>query len=145
MKKIKPRKKSKPPKTIKQDYDIPIISVINLENLMRLKPSEEDTAAYFRVNIKTIQRYIRKHCDLTFVQFRNQNMVHTRLSIVRKAIGMAESGNVPMLIFCLKNLCGWRDKHEVSGDKDAPLMFSATDVIRQSVKDAEAMKKKEKK
>ena len=44
-------------------------------------------------------------------------MVHTRLSIVRKAIDKAEKGDNVMLIFCLKNLCGWKDKWDNSDDE----------------------------
>lgn len=84
----------------------------DLKTLMRLNPTLEDTAAFFECNPRTIERYIEKHFELTFVEFRKQNMVHTRLSLIRKAIQQAESGNTAMLIFCLKNLCKWKDKHE---------------------------------
>jgi len=81
-----------------------------LKALMRLKPTLEDTAAFFECTARTIERYIRKEFDLTFVDFREQNMVHTRLTLIRTAIGKAERGDNVMLIFCLKNLCGWKDK-----------------------------------
>ena len=45
---------------------------------------------------------------------------------------MGEGGNVPMLIFCLKNLCGWRDRfdaeaptEEIAEDPKFPAMTSA--------------------
>jgi AraC-like DNA-binding protein len=84
-----------------------------LKALMRLKPTLADTAAFFECAERTIERHIRDTFDLTFVEFREQNMVHTRLSIVRKAIEKAERGDNVMLIFCLKNLCGWRDRSEM--------------------------------
>lgn len=83
-----------------------------LKALMRLKPSLEDTAAYFECSARTVERFIRDSFDLSFVEFRDQNMVHTRLSIIRKAISKAESGDNTMLIFCLKNLCGWKDQYQ---------------------------------
>lgn len=79
---------------------------------MRLKPTLEDTAAHFECSTKTIQRFIRDNFDLDFVQFRDQNMVHTRHGIIRKAIEKAMAGDNTMLIFCLKNLCGWKDRYE---------------------------------
>lgn len=86
------------------------IDLPKLKALMRLKPTLEDTAAFFECSIRTIERYIREQFDLSFVAFREQNMVHTRLNLVRKAIEKAERGDNTMLIFCLKNVCGWRDK-----------------------------------
>lgn len=86
------------------------INPAQLKALMRLKPTLEDTAAHFEVSTRTIERFIKKNFKLTFVEFRNQNMVHTRHGLIRKAIEKALSGDNTMLIFCLKNLCGWRDK-----------------------------------
>lgn len=81
-----------------------------LKALMRLKPTLADAAAFFECSERTIERFIKDEFELTFVDFREQNMVHTRLSIVRKAIEKAEKGDNVMLIFCLKNLCGWKDR-----------------------------------
>lgn len=94
-----------------------------LKAMMRLKPTLEDTAAFFECSTKTIQRFIRDTWDLDFVQFREQNMVHTRLSLIRKAIQMAESGNVPMLIFALKNLTDWKDKQETTINEMKPIQL----------------------
>ena len=80
--------------------------------LMRLKPTLKDTAAFFKCSEKTIERFIRDKHNLTFVDFRDQNMVHTRHGIIRKAIEKALAGDNTMLIFCLKNLCGWKDRYE---------------------------------
>jgi dihydroxyacetone kinase DhaKLM complex PTS-EIIA-like component DhaM len=92
------------------------INFEQLKALMRLKPTQKDTAAFFECSEDTIERIIRKTCDLTFAEFREQNMVHTRFSLIRKAIQKAENGDNVMLIFCLKNLCGWKDKWEQDVD-----------------------------
>lgn len=91
-----------------------------LKNLMRLNPTLEDTAAFFECGQRTVEETIRNHFDLTFREFRQQNMVHTRLSLIRKAVSKAEAGDNTMLIFCLKNLCGWKDRYEqeVTGSSD---------------------------
>lgn len=93
------------------------LDLAKLKALMRLKPSLDDTAAFFECSARTVERVINKHFKVSFVEFREQNMVHTRLNIVRKAISKAESGDNTMLIFCLKNLCGWRDKQPGEEDK----------------------------
>lgn len=87
-----------------------------LKELMRLKPSLEDTAAFFECSKTTVEDAIRHHYDLTFREFREQNMVHTRLMLVRTAIQKAKSGDNTMLIFCLKNICKWADKYEQEVD-----------------------------
>lgn len=90
----------------------------NLKALMRMKPTLKDTAAFFEVSEDTIERYIKSNWGMRFAEFRDQNMVHTRFSLIRTAIQKAERGDNVMLIFCLKNLCGWRDKlpDEIEGD-----------------------------
>lgn len=86
------------------------IDEAKLKALMRLKPTLKDTAAFFECSEDTIERKCQKLAGVSFAEFRDQNMVHTRFSLVRKAITKAESGDNVMLIFCLKNLCDWRDK-----------------------------------
>jgi hypothetical protein len=81
-----------------------------LREIMRFHPTIEDTAAFFEVSISKIEKYIREKWDVTFSVFRDQNMVHTRFNLIRTAIAKAEKGDNVMLIFCLKNLCNWRDK-----------------------------------
>ena len=83
-----------------------------LKALMRLKPTQGDTAAFFECSEDTIDRYIKKNFKVTYAEFREQNMVHTRFSLVRKALQKANNGDNVMLIFCLKNLCGWQDRTE---------------------------------
>jgi hypothetical protein len=89
------------------------VDLDQLKTLMRLHPRLQDTAAFFEVSPDTIESRIKEHFGgITYSEFREQNMVHTRFSIIRKAISEAERGNTAMLIFCLKNLCGWRDRYE---------------------------------
>ena len=92
-----------------------------MKALMRMNPTLEDTAAFFEVSARTIDRFLKKHFGVTFVEFREQNMVHTRLSLIRKALHRAENGSDTMLIFCLKNLCGWSDKKEIIGSDSSPI------------------------
>lgn len=88
-----------------------------LRAILRLKPTLVDCAAFFDVDPSTIERYINRQYNCTYAEFRDQNMVHTRFSLIRKAIQKAEGGDNVMLIFCLKNLCGWTDKVETQEDQ----------------------------
>lgn len=85
---------------------------IDLERLgafCRLKPTLEDCAAFFKCSPDTIAKRIKDEMGLTFTEFRDQNVVHTRYDLVRKAIRKCDHSDT-MHIFVLKNLCGWRDK-----------------------------------
>ena len=94
-----------------------------LRNLCRYKPRLKDVADFFECSEDTIERYIKKNFKKTFAEFRDQNMVHTRFSIIQTAIDEAvNKRKIPMIIFCLKNLCGWKDKIEHSGDQENPIV-----------------------
>ncbi len=79
---------------------------------MQMKPTKEDTMAFFNVHEETFNRIMKEDYNTNFRDFRKTHMVHTRHALIRKAITMAKKGNEKMLIFCLKNLCGWSEKVE---------------------------------
>ena len=77
---------------------------------MRMKPTLKDVANFFQCSEDTIENHIKAKWGKRFSEFRDENMVFTRFNLIRTAIQKAEKGDNVMLIFCLKNLCGWRDK-----------------------------------
>lgn len=83
-----------------------------LEALCRLNPTLKDCAAYFQCSEDTIENRAKEFGYESFSDLRDKNMVHTRLHLIRTAVKQAENGNTAMLIFSLKNLCGWADKQE---------------------------------
>jgi hypothetical protein len=87
------------------------IDIDELAALCRMKPTQQDCASFFKCSLDTIERVIKAHCGLTFAEFRDQNMVHTRFSLIRSAIQKSATSDT-MHIFCLKNLCKWNDKQE---------------------------------
>lgn len=99
----------------RSDDDLPpeqadLLTLKRLKAFMRINPSLEDTANYFDTTTRAIQRFLEAQ-GTTFVAFREQNMVKTRRALIRKALDLAiNKGNTAMLIFCLKNLCDWRDR-----------------------------------
>ena len=80
-----------------------------LKELMRLKPTLKDAAAFFEVGTTTIERVIKTRTGLSYGVFRQERMVHTRMNLIGNALNKANSGDNTMMIFCLKNLCGWAD------------------------------------
>lgn len=84
-----------------------------------MNPTLKDCAAFFKCSEDTIERRSKEFGYLDFADLRNKSMVHTRLNLIRTAIKQAENGNSTMLIFSLKNLCGWADKQEVETKVEA--------------------------
>jgi AraC-like DNA-binding protein len=93
-----------------------------LKAICRLKPTLKDVAAFFQCSEDTIERRCKTYGNCTFAEFREQNMVHTRFDLIRKAMRMAET-NPTMMIFCLKNICKWVDKHDVDIAQVKPFEF----------------------
>ena len=100
------------------------IDAKKLASFMRLKPTMEDCAHFFECSPSAIEKFIKRHYKMTYSDFRDKNMVHTRFSLVRTALERANKGDNVMLIFCLKNLCGWKDKQEHSLDDERPIKLA---------------------
>ena len=92
-----------------------------LAKIMELRPTLDQTAAIFGVSQDTIERRIREWDSLSFAEFRDKNMNHTRIKLSQKALDLALAGNTTMLIFCLKNFCGWSDKYKNNESHDTSL------------------------
>lgn len=96
--------------------------------LCRLKPTQKDCADFFGVSPDTIENRVKAWGYESFSDFREQNMVHTRFALITKAIDKATKGDNCMLIFCLKNLCGWKDKFETDiGDNMTKILIDVQD------------------
>lgn len=63
-----------------------------------------------KISQDTMYREIKRKHGLSFAEFRDKKTDLTRLKLVQKAVKMALDGNATMLIFSLKNMCGWMDK-----------------------------------
>ena len=90
-----------------------------LDMALSLGAGLELAADFIDVNPSTIERYVRSEKNCSFKEYREKRLSGVRLKLIQKAQLMAiEKDNVTMLIFCLKNLCGWTDRTEHSFDKD---------------------------
>jgi len=94
----------------------PVKSIANdqIKALMRMKPSLKDTATFFGVSEDSIERHIDRQFKMSFAEFREAHMVECRHELIRKAYSMALGGDRAMLALCLKHMCGWSDKSEMS-------------------------------
>ena len=90
--------------TANQDY---------IAERMLIKDGKAVTPKSIATYRKRIQRALKDKYQLTFVQYKAQRMEGIKTQLIHKALERAIQGNSnTMLIFCLKNICGWSDKAE---------------------------------
>jgi len=95
-----------------------------VKHLMQYRPTLEDASAFFDISKTTLEDKIKAEFDVTFREFRAKHMAKTRILLVQKAIQKALQGDNCMLIFALKNFCGWTDAPTPdSGDEIDGLEF----------------------
>jgi len=83
-----------------------------LEKIMQFYPSRKETADWYKVSEKSLERFIRREYDMTFDAFRDKGFVKTKLALKRKQIEMALDGDRTMLIWLGKQLLGQTEKIE---------------------------------
>ena len=81
-------------------------------------------AGYCEVSEDVIEDRIGREKGLSFREYRDQKMATVRLKLIQKAMSKAFDGDNTMLIWCMKNQCGWADKieHGVNEDKKQILL-----------------------
>lgn len=83
-----------------------------LNALLQSRPTLQLCADYLECSDTHIENEIKRVHKMTFSEYRESRMAFVKVKLIQQAIQMAIKGNVTMLIFCLKNLCGWADKIE---------------------------------
>lgn len=83
-----------------------------LDALLQFRVTIAYCADYLGISRDTLIRRVRETHNLTFLEYHKLRMERTATKLQQKAIELALKGNSTMMIFCLKNLAGWSDKHE---------------------------------
>jgi AraC-like DNA-binding protein len=83
-----------------------------LDGMLQFNPSQRFCAEYLGCSAKTLERHIRDEHDMTFGEYRELKMEKVKFTLQQTAIQMGLAKDRTLLIFCLKNFCGWTDKHE---------------------------------
>jgi len=109
------------------------IDAEQLNKILKLRPTINDCAAIFNCSVKAIERFIRREYDRTFTEQRDRQVSFTKNKLIQKALTLALEGDTKMLIFALKNLCDWSEKHEVTGEIN---VNSITDLLMSADQDA---------
>lgn len=99
-----------------------------LDGILQFNATKPQCASILLMSDDTIDRRIKEKFDCTFEEYKTTKMGLTKIKLQQKAIQMALNGNATMLIFCLKNLCGWADKQETTIEaKGLTINISADD------------------
>lgn len=76
---------------------------------LQTKPTLSDAGELMKCSQDTIAKRVRDKYDLTYAEYRDKKMAGVRHTLVQKAMMYALGGNTALLIFLLKNLCGYQD------------------------------------
>lgn len=80
------------------------------EALLPYGPTLSEMCNHFDVHENTIKNFCKREYNTTYTELMELKMGSVRIRLRQKAITMAlNNGDRTMLIFCLKNLCGWSD------------------------------------
>lgn len=112
-----------------------------LDAMLQFKPKLRFCADYMGVHENTIKDRIKKEKGLTFTEYRDQKMARVKISLMQKAVRMAQDGNTTMMIFCLKNLCGWADKAETTVEATITPAFEIVDYVEHPPEEDSAIQK----
>ena len=83
-----------------------------LDALLQRGATNTDCSHIMDCSTDTIERKIKAEYDMTFREYREKRMAKTKMKLIEVAISKAIAKDNTMLIFCLKNLCGWKDRYE---------------------------------
>jgi len=105
------------------------IDVEELEKLCALQCTEQEIAAFFGVNIRTIER--RKK-NPAFAARMERGRARGCVSLRRYLWGLVAKGNAAASVFLAKNLLGYKDSstHELSGSDGGAIQLSVVEVLQ---------------
>lgn len=86
------------------------IDWVKLDAILQFYPTKATCCDILDISEETLDRGLQKERGMNFKDYREAKMSGTRVALAKKAVKMALDGHATMLIFCLKNLCGWTDQ-----------------------------------
>ncbi len=104
------------------------IDLVELERLGSLQCTDQELAAYFGVDVKTIERRKKQPAFAAAIE---RGRAKGRVSIRRNLFALAAKGNVAASIFLAKNLLGYKDyfSNEHSGPDGGPIPVSLVEAL----------------
>lgn len=87
-----------------------------LEAYLQCGASAVSAAAMLGVHEKTLRRRVGQRYGMSFSEYKDKVGAGVQIMLVSKALKMAQAGNTAVMIFMLKNKCGYSDKNESKVD-----------------------------
>jgi hypothetical protein len=139
MKNIIQKKRGRPPIEIDKE---------KLETIAKMSATEQEIAWFFKCDRSQISRFIKREYDMDFRTFRKTHQVDLKYKIINKVVKFVNKDidkggriNNQLLMFTMKNLCGWKDRIEttnINNDKeDRPIINFGVEVKTIDVKPTE--------
>lgn len=112
MKKNVEKKRGRPPIEIDKN---------KLETIAKMNATEQEIAWFFKCDRSQISRFIKREYDMDFRTFRKTHQVDLKYKIINKVVKYVNNDidkggriNNQLLMFTMKNLCGWKDRIETT-------------------------------
>ncbi len=101
------------------------IDLVELEKLCGMQCTDEEIAAFFGVNKRTI---VRRRKVAKFTDIMDRAKAKGRVSVRRNLFRLSNNGNIAASIFLAKNLLGYRDvvNTEHTGLAGGPIQIAST-------------------
>jgi len=120
-KKLRDSKGSEQPRSLGGRPEIPV-DLGKLEALVKIQCTAEECASVIGCSVDTIDRRLKDEGFEGFADYRKKHEAEGRASLRRMQWKKAQDGDRVMLIWLGKQYLGQRDRHEVSGDSDQPVV-----------------------
>lgn len=98
-----------------------------VENLCEIQCTGEEIASVLEIDYDTLNSRVKEKYGIGFSEYYKKKAETGKMSLRRMQWKAAERGNTTMLVWLGKQYLGQKDKQELSGDGDQPLIVKFKD------------------
>ena len=103
------------------------IDLADVERLSSIGLNESQVADALGISVPTLER--RKKDSENFLSALKRGKAKGIQAVANNLFEQSAAGNVSAGIFYLKNRAGWKDKTELSGDPESPLIVETVNYV----------------
>ena len=98
-----------------------------VENLCEIQCTGEEIASVLEIDYDTLNSRVKEEYGISFSEYYKKKSEAGKMSLRRMQWKAAERGNTTMLVWLGKQYLGQKDKSELSGDSDSPIIVKFKD------------------
>ncbi len=98
-----------------------------VENLCEIQCTGEEIASVLEIDYDTLNSRVKEKYGISFSEHYKKKSEAGKMSLRRMQWKAAERGNITMLVWLGKQYLGQKDKSELSGDSDSPIIVKFKD------------------